>query len=168
MTVAQLESREVTVPATLVAQIAGLTAAPADLGSAIGKAFGTLFGAIGRSGLNVCGPPRVIYTAWAPNECSFTVAAPIDRRPAAPLDTGGVGVAELPERAALRFVHRGPYPEIRSTYDAIEAWLRERGGIKTPADWARYSPMWEEYLNDPQTTPASELLTHIFLPLPEK
>ena len=164
MTVAQLESMEVLVPAALSAQVEG-TSTPAELGVAIGKAFGTLNAAIGRAGLVTCGAPRAIYTAWDPNEVRFTVAVPIDRSPTKQLDADGVRIAELPARVALRFVHRGPYRDIRATYDRIEAWLRERGGIKTPADWARYSPMWEEYLNDPTTTPEAELLTHVFLPL---
>jgi effector-binding domain-containing protein len=167
MTMTQMESTEVLVPSTLVAQIEGLTAKPADIGAAVGKAFGTLYPAMGRAGLTPSGPPRVIYTGWGPGEVRFTVAAPIDREPAALLGAG-VSSARLPERVALRFVHRGPYREIKATYDQIESWLRERGGIKTPADWAHYSPMWEEYVNDPATTPESELVTNIFFSLREQ
>jgi AraC family transcriptional regulator len=165
MTATQLENMEVMVPATLVAQITGITCPPAELGSAIGKAFGRLYAAIGRASLMPSGAPRAIYTAWGPDAVTFTVAAPIASRPASPQHVEGVSIAELPARVALRFVHHGPYRDVRATYDQIEAWLRERGGIRTPEDWARYSPMWEEYLNDPATTPESELLTHIFLPL---
>ena len=148
----------------LVAQIEGLKVKPDDLGAETGKALGRLFAAIGRAGLKPSGPPRVIYAAWSPHEVAFTVAAPIDRLPASPL-ADGVGTTTLPGVVALRFIHHGPYREIRTTYDRIEAWLRERGGIRTPADWARYSPMWEEYMNDPSTTPESDLETRIFLKL---
>ena len=127
-------------------------------------AFGTLYAAVGRAGLTPSGAPRAIYTAWGADEVGFAVAAPIDREPVTALDAG-VGTAKLPERVALRFVHRGPYREIKATYDQIESWLRERGGIKTPADWAHYCPMWEEYVNDPATTPESELVTNIFFSL---
>ena len=164
MTATQIESMEVTVPEALVAQIEGLTTKPEALGAAIGNAFGSLYAAIGRAGLMASGAPRAIYTAWGPDEVSFVVAAPIDRAPATPLDAS-VSVATLPERVALRFVHHGPYRDIRSTYARIESWLRERGGIKTPADWAHYSPMWEEYMNDPAKTPESELKTRIFFSL---
>ncbi|HZI27629.1 MAG TPA: GyrI-like domain-containing protein [Gemmatimonadaceae bacterium] len=167
MTMTQMESTEVLVPATLVAQIEGLTTRPADIGAAVGKAFGTLYPTMGRAGLTPSGPPRVIYTGWGPDEVRFTVAAPIDGKPATPLDAG-VSTAKLPERVALRFVHRGPYRDIKATYDQIESWLRERGGITTPADWAHYSPMWEEYVNDPATTPESELVTNIFFSLREQ
>jgi effector-binding domain-containing protein len=166
MTMTQMESKEVLVPSTLVAEIAGVTAMPADLGAAIGKAFGRLYAAMGRAGLMPSGPPRAIYTAWGPDEVQFTVVVPIDSEPAIPLEEG-VTTTTLPERVALRFVHRGAYRDIRATYDQIESWLRERGGIKTPADWAHYSPMWEEYMNDPATTPESELVTNIFFSLRE-
>lgn len=167
MTMTQLENMEVTVPATLVAQIEGLKTKPDDLGGEIGKAFGRLYAAIGRAGLKHSGPPRAIYTAWSQNEVSFSVAVPIDRAPATPLDVDGVRTARLPGVVALRFIHHGPYRDIRMTYDRIEAWLRERGGIRTPSDWAHYSPMWEEYVNDPATTPESDLETRVYLRLRE-
>ncbi|HEX6052825.1 MAG TPA: GyrI-like domain-containing protein [Gemmatimonadaceae bacterium] len=164
-TATQLESMEVTVPPTLVAQVEGVTTEPAEIPSAMSAAFRKLHDALVAERLAQVGPPQAIYTAWGPREVQFTVAVPIERAPHAPIGSAGITVATLPERTALRFVHRGPYHEIRSTYERIESWLRERGGIKTPADWARYSPMWEEYMNDPATTPESELLTHIFLTL---
>ena len=43
---------------------------------------------------------------------------------------------------------------------------KAKGPLQCEADWARYMPMWEEYLNDPQTTPEAELLTYIYLPVP--
>jgi effector-binding domain-containing protein len=96
----------------------------------------------------------------------FAAAIPVADIPSKALDTPAVALRALPESCALRFVHNGPYREIRGTYERIEAWLRERGGIKTASDWAHYSPMWEEYLNDPTTTPESELVTRIYLTLP--
>lgn len=167
MTMTQIENMEVTLPAVLVMQIEGLSTKPDALGATIGSAFSRLYAAIGRAGLTSSGPPRAIYTECGPDEVRLTVAAPIDREPATPLDPG-VNTVTLPEGAALRFVHHGPYRDIRTTYDQVESWLRERGGIRTPADWAHYSPMWEEYVNDPATTPESDLVTHIFLPLRDR
>jgi effector-binding domain-containing protein len=37
--------------------------------------------------------------------------------------------------------------------------------MNSEADWTRYMPMWEEYLNDPHTTSEAELVTHIYLPV---
>jgi DNA gyrase inhibitor GyrI len=37
--------------------------------------------------------------------------------------------------------------------------------MQTEDDWMRYMPMWEVYLNDPQTPPETDLLTYIYLPV---
>jgi len=50
------------------------------------------------------------------------------------------------------------------TYNRIGHWLTAKGLMSSEADWAKFSPMWEEYLTDPQTTPPSELRTYIYLP----
>ena len=165
MTTIQIDSKEVVIPPALVAQLTRSTSDPTTIAATMSAAFETLYAAVSRHGLEVVGPPRAIYTTWSPTEVRFTVAVPIDRAPPGPLDTQDVTIDALPECTALRFEHHGPYSELRSTYGRIEAWLRERGGIKQAADWARYAPMWEEYMNDPRTTPESELVTRIYLPL---
>lgn len=162
-----LESMEVSVPATLVTECrATSTAEPGAISAAVGAAFQKLETFMKANGIGACGAPRVVYTQWSPNGVQFTAAIPISDVPKDVRDSSDVSIRSLPESSALRFIHRGPYRDVRNTYDRIEAWLRERGGIKTDADWARYSPMWEEYLNDPTTTPESELVTRIYLTLP--
>lgn len=55
---------------------------------------------------------------------------------------------------------QGPYAELPRAYDWLyRDWLLESG--ETPADL----PCVEEYLNDPQSTPAADLVTEICLPL---
>lgn len=55
---------------------------------------------------------------------------------------------------------QGPYAELPRAYDWLyRDWLLESG--ETPADLACV----EEYLNDPQSTPAADLVTEICLPL---
>ena len=53
---------------------------------------------------------------------------------------------------------------LAATYGQITEFLKAKGLMQSEADWARYMPMWEEYLNDPQTTPGAELMTYIYLP----
>jgi effector-binding domain-containing protein len=162
----KLDSMEVAVPAAVVAQCrASCAAEPAAIGTAVGAAFQKIDAFVKASAIATCGAPRVVYTEWSPNGVQFTAAVPVRDVPRGVVDTADVSIASVPECTALRFVHRGPYREIRNTYDRIEAWLRERGGIRTAADWARYSPMWEEYLNDPATTREPDLVTRIYLTL---
>jgi effector-binding domain-containing protein len=161
-----LESMEVAVPATLVTQCESTCSAdPRAIAPAVGAAFGTVEAFMTAHHMTAAGPARVTYTSWSPNGVTFTAAIPIADVPPAIRDTPDVTIKSLPESTALRFVHRGPYADVRETYTKIEAWLRARGAFTTAADWARYSPMWEEYLNDPRTTPPSELITHIYLHL---
>lgn len=161
-----LENREVAVPPTLVAECHSTSSLePGAISAAMGAAFSKVGAFLARNGIPAAGSPRAIYTAWGTTSVDFTAAIPIAELPVGVSDSGDVTIKSLPEARALRFVHRGPYSEVRGTYSRIESWLRERGGIKTAADWARYSPMWEEYLNDPATTTPSDLLTHIFLTL---
>ena len=162
----KLESMEVEVPGTLVTQCeSSCSAEPGAIAAAMGDAFAKVEVFMKQHGMEASGPPRATYTEWSPTQVRFTAAVPIAEVPVGTLDTREVAIRATPEVRALRFVHRGPYREIRATYGQIEAWLRERGGIKTAADWARYAPMWEEYVNDPGTTPESELLTRIYLTL---
>lgn len=162
-----LESKELLVPPTLVAEHhATCSTDPAAIDGAMRMAFGKVHGFLAQNAIAASGPPRVIYTEWSPTGLKFTAAIPIADVPTKAVDSPDVSIKALPECSALRFVHRGPYREVKDTYDRIEAWLRERGGIKTAADWAHYSPMWEEYLNDPATTPEPELITRIYLTLP--
>jgi effector-binding domain-containing protein len=165
-TTTHLESMEVEVDPVLAATLT--TTSPSDpqaIGAATAASFGTLGAFLARHALSPCGPPRTIYTTYGPRETTFTVAFPLAIAPAG-ISEDGVRIERLPGVRALRFVHRGPYDTLRETYGQIDAWLRERGGIKTDADWARYSPMWEEYMNDPATTPPAELVTRIYLTLP--
>ena len=56
--------------------------------------------------------------------------------------------------------YTGPYSEIEAAYQWLLAqWLPASG------EETRDFPIWEEYLNDPKTTPAAELQTRIYLPL---
>jgi len=73
---------------------------------------------------------------------------------------GEVAILELaPQRVAvLRF--RGPYAELPQAYTWFYGtWLPGSG--EEPGD----TPPMEEYINDPRTTPAPELLTDILIPL---
>lgn len=163
---AALEAREVAVPSALVVELemqAGT--APGEIAGAMGNGFATLMRVVHAHSLVIAGAPRAIYQSWKGASTRFSVAMPIVNAIPALLEQD-VTMACMPEQQALRFTHRGSYQTIKDTYARIDAWLRERGAIKSDADWARYTPMWEEYVSDPTTTPEQELMTYIYLPLP--
>lgn len=159
-----LEFMEVEVPSVLAAQMPGECGPdPAAISSAMRTAFQELMGFVRQCKLSPSGPPRTIYTAYGPQGVKFLVAMPVSSRPT--MRTLGPGfVKPLASMRAMRFTHHGPYAALTKTYGQISEFLKAKGLMKTDADWAKYMPMWEEYLNDPRTTPEAELRTYIYLP----
>ena len=129
------------------------------------SAFDALMQFVTRHGLTMNGQPRAIYTAYGAGGVSFIVALPVAAGPAGPVDEPSIRVEPLAGTKAYRFTHRGPYPDLAQTYNRITAFMKEKGWMESEADWMRYMPMWEEYLNNPETTPPAELLTYIYLPV---
>ncbi len=162
MSTQTLAPSEVRVDAVLAVQV-DLHCGAREIPTAIGSGFGTALGFIAREKLQVTGAPRVIYTTMDSSDIRFTLAIPVAGAPVEA--TGPVRVAELPAADTLRFTHVGPYDRLGETYEGITAWMIEHGRMASPADWAKYMPMWEEYPNDPQTTPPEQLVTHIHLPI---
>lgn len=160
-----LEFGEVDVPSVLAAQIPGACGPdPAAIAGAMRTAFDELTGFVRQYKLTPAGPPRTIYTAHGPQGVRFIVAMPVVRPRPTPRTIGPGFIKTLVGGRAMRFTHHGPYADLKNTYGLITEFLKDKGLMQTDADWARFMPMWEEYLNDPHTTPPDELLTYIYLP----
>lgn len=72
----------------------------------------------------------------------------------------GVAVAELGGGDYLRYLHEGSFDFLEQSHDAMFCEL-----LAHP-DWRlRDAPILQEYLNDPDETPAAQLRTHIYLPI---
>ncbi|MDP2898721.1 MAG: GyrI-like domain-containing protein [bacterium] len=163
----ELEFAEVEVSPVLAAQMPGQsTSDPSAISKAMGGAFDSLAGFLERHSLVPSGPPRAIYKSYGPEGTNFIVAMPIASPPARPAEEGPGFVDTLSGGKALRFTHHGPYQDLIKTYGRITEFMLSKGLMNSEADWARYMPMWEEYLNDPHTTREAALLTYIHLPLP--
>ena len=156
---------EVDVPATRALQVMG-ECGPGHgaISTAMEECFTALMAFARAHGVTPAGPPRAIYTTMGSDGMAFVVALPIAEDAAVDLDDR-VFADVLPGVHAMCFTHVGPYAELSRTYAEIESTLRVRGLLSTERDWARFMPMWEEYLGDPATTPPSELVTHIYLPM---
>lgn len=73
---------------------------------------------------------------------------------------GEVHIIDVPATRAAVLRFKGPYAEIEAPYDWLYGtWLPQSG--HEPSDMIAM----EEYLNDPRSTPPSELLTDIIMPL---
>ena len=162
----EVEFAEVEVAPALAVLVPGRCAAdPSSITASITQAFETLKGYMGRHGLAPIAPPRTIYTAYGPQGVEFTVAMPILAPQPAPASEPPAVIDNIRGTKAYRFTHHGSYSTLMQTYGQITVWLKERGLLQSEADWEKYMPMWEEYLNDPESTPEAGLLTYIFLPI---
>jgi effector-binding domain-containing protein len=71
---------------------------------------------------------------------------------------GGIKVGKSPAGTALKFVHRGSYDSMDTTYDAITNYLDAKGLDAKDL-------FVEQYLTDPVTTPEDDLVIEVYVPL---
>ena len=108
-------------------------------------------------GLKAAGPAMTIYTATDDTGFDFKAAIPFTEPPKAP-PAQDIKVGQSPEGRALKFVHRGTYDELNQTYEAITNYLDEKG-------LDAQDVLIEEYLTELGTTPDSQLVVNVFVPL---
>jgi effector-binding domain-containing protein len=109
-----------------------------ELSSAIAK----LNAALSKAGLAANGRPLAVFTETDDNGFHYEAMAPIVKAPEGkPKLDDGIEIGSSPAGKALKFQHRGTYDEIDSTYEAITAYLDEKG-LDTK------NAFIEEYLTD--------------------
>jgi effector-binding domain-containing protein len=70
-----------------------------------------------KQGLQASGSPMTIYTATDDTGFQFRAALPVAQAPTMPPDSG-LKVGKSPAGKALRFVHRGSYDSLDTTYES--------------------------------------------------
>lgn len=120
-------------------------------------AFKTLHTALDKAGIKPTGPSMVVYTETDEKGFSFEAALPVAEAPKVP-PASGISVGQAPSGKALKFVHRGSYDAMDSTYDTITEYLDEKNLDAT-------DPFLEEYITDPLTAPADRLTVNIYVPV---
>lgn len=120
-------------------------------------AYREVFDHLERIGVAPAGPP---YARYDMHETTFDIeaGAPVAHfvEPA-----GGLITSSLPGGRVARTMHRGTYDTLDKAYDALRAWIRERGGQPV-------GPHYEVYLTDPQEVPdPAEWLTEVWMPFEE-
>lgn len=90
------------------------------------ESFNSLKEYLSKHGITSNGPPMTIYTETDDNGFKFRVAVPVAT---APKDEpkGDIAVGQAPSGKALKFVHRGSYEAMDSTYEAITDYLDNKG-----------------------------------------
>jgi effector-binding domain-containing protein len=119
--------------------------------------FKTVNGAMAKLGLKANAAPMAIYTATDDTGFQFQAAVPVAQVPIMPADSG-VTVGKSPAGKALKFVHRGSYDAMDSTYELITNYLDEK-------QLEAKDVFVEQYMKDPLSTLENDLVIEIYVPL---
>ncbi len=96
---------------------------------ALTRAFDRLQAEMGKAGIRVIGKPLSVFLETDDMGFRFEAQLPIEAAPAArpPGLPADINFGQTPAGPAIRFVHRAPYDDIDSTYEAISAYLDSKG-----------------------------------------
>jgi len=83
--------------------------------------------AIKKAGLTQTGHPFALFLSTDDKSFQFQAMVPIESKPQAKELPGGVKIGDSPAGKVMKFLHRGAYDDIDSTYDLITAFLDEKG-----------------------------------------
>ena len=119
--------------------------------------FKTVNAAMSKAGIKANGPLMTIYTSTDDTGFQFQAAVPVEKPPTLAADSG-VTVGMSPAGKALKFVHRGSYDAMDSTYEAITNYLDEK-------QLEAKDLFIEQYMKDPVSTPEDDLVIEVYVPL---
>ena len=109
------------------------------------------------AGLAPAGRPIAAFVDTDDNGFRFEAMLPIATAPEGkPALGSGLKIGSTPSGKALKFQHRGAYEDIDTTYEAITAYLDEKG-IEAQNIFA------EEYLNTPKSADDSDTQVDIYV-----
>lgn len=124
---------------------------------ALMKAFATLRGEAKRLGLTVTDKPMSAFQETDDQKFKYEAMVFLDKEPAATIKPqGGIVVGRSIAGKAYVFSHIGAYDDIDSVYEAITAWLDEKGLTSKGA-------FIEEYLNEPTGSDDAKLELNIYV-----
>jgi effector-binding domain-containing protein len=151
-----IAGQAIDIPARPVARLRGQGSWTDGL-KTLGEAVAKTKTAAEKAGLKADGRPLVAFTETDDNGFHFEAMLPLAKAPEGkPKLDSGVEIGASPAGKALKFQHRGPYAEIDSTYEAITAFLDEKG-LDTKNLFV------EEYLTDLQSSDDDGLEVDIYV-----
>jgi effector-binding domain-containing protein len=120
-------------------------------------AFKSLNEYLAKQGIKPNGPEMTIYTQTDDTGFNFRAALPVAETPKDP-PKGDIAVGQAPSGKALKFVHRGSYDAMDSTYEAITNYLDDK-------QLEAKDLFIEEYVSDPVTTDPDKLVVNVLVPI---
>src|SRR5262245_47172080 len=116
-----------------------------------------IYGYLDKQGIKPSGPAMTIYLSTDDTGFQFQIGVPIAEEPKDP-PKGDIAIAKSPDGKALKFIHRGSYDSMDTTYEAITNHLDEK---KLDAK----DLFVEQYVTDPRTTPEDKLVIEVYVPI---
>jgi effector-binding domain-containing protein len=120
-------------------------------------AFKTVQGFIEKEKLKTAGPPMTIYLTTDDTGFEFRAAIPVAEAPANP-PKGDIEMGQSPGGKMLKFVHRGSYDAMDTTYEAITNYLDTK-------QLEAQDTFIEEYVTDPLNTAEDQLVINVLVPI---
>jgi effector-binding domain-containing protein len=120
-------------------------------------AFKSLNEYLAKQSIKPTGPAMTIYTQTDDTGFDFRAAMPVAEAPKDP-PKGDIAVGQAPSGKALKFVHRGSYDAMDSTYEAITNYLDDK-------QLEAKDLFIEEYVSDPTTTDQGKLVVNVLVPI---
>jgi effector-binding domain-containing protein len=120
-------------------------------------AFKAVTGYLKKTGIKPTGPAMTIYTSTNDTSFQFRAAFPVAEAPKEP-PSGDIAVTKTTPAKAYKFIHRGSYDDMDTTYDAITNFLDEK-------QLDAKGLFIEQYVTDPITTPQEKLVVEVFVPV---
>jgi effector-binding domain-containing protein len=112
---------------------------------------------LSKHGIKPNGPAMTIYTETDDVGFRFRAAVPVAEAPKNP-PKGDIAVGQAPSGKALKFVHRGSYQALDSTYEAITDYLDDKG-------LDAKDQFIEEYASGPLTAGDETLVVNVLVPV---
>ena len=147
---------EVTLPERTIVYLQGHSKWDSALDSLV-EAFKTLNEYMDKHELKAAGPAMTIYTKTDDTGFAFRAAVPIAEAPKDP-PHGDLAVGQAPSGRALKFIHRGSYDAMDSTYEAITNYLDDKGLDAKDS-------FIEEYTGGPLKAGDDNLMVSVFVPV---
>ncbi len=147
---------EVTLPARTIVYLKGQSKWDAAFDTLV-DAFKSLGEYLDKQGIKPAGAAMTIYTETDDAGFAFKAAVPIAAPPENP-PKGDIAIGQAPSGKALKFVHRGSYDAMDSTYEAITNFLDDK-------HLEAKDLFIEEYVTDPVKTDAEHLVVNVFVPV---
>jgi effector-binding domain-containing protein len=147
---------EVTLPERTILYISGHTTWDAAYDTLVAS-FKSLQDYLGKQGLTADGPAMTVYTETDDTGFGYRAAFPVKEAPKEALPAN-IAVGPAPSGKALKFVHRGSYDAMDTTYEAITNYLDDK---RLDAK----DLFVEEYATNPASTSPDKLVVNVFVPV---